>query len=45
MQRMMKSFENAFFELIKKKKLRANLMIGIFDSMMRTNLSELISIK
>ena len=36
-------FENALFELIKKKKLRANLMIGIFDSVMYTNLRELIS--
>jgi len=36
-------FENALFELIKKKKLRANLLIGIFDSTMQTNLSELIN--
>jgi uncharacterized protein (DUF342 family) len=37
------SFEADFFELIKKKKLRANLMIGIFDSMMRSNLLDLIA--
>ncbi len=37
------TFEEDFFELIKKKKLRANLMIGIFDSMMHTNLSEFIA--
>lgn len=37
------TFESEFFELIKKKKLRANLMIGIFDSMMRPNLVELIA--
>jgi len=37
------TFEDDFFELIKKKKLRANLMIGIFDSMMRSNLSALIA--
>lgn len=36
-------FENALFELIKKKKLRANLLIGIFDEIMYTNLRELIS--
>jgi len=36
-------FESAFFELIKKKKLRANLLIGIFDSMMLPNLSNLIA--
>lgn len=37
------TFEENFFELIMKKKLRANLMIGIFDSMMHSNLSELIA--
>ena len=37
------TFEEDFFELIMKKKLRANLMIGIFDSMMHSNLSELIA--
>jgi hypothetical protein len=37
------TFEEDFFELIMKKKLRANLMIGIFDSMMHNNLSELIA--
>jgi hypothetical protein len=36
-------FENDLFELIKKKKLRANLLIGIFDSIMYPNLKELIS--
>ncbi|MDD4854969.1 MAG: FapA family protein [Sulfuricurvum sp.] len=36
-------FESAFFELIRKKKLRANLLIGLFDSMMLTNLSDLIA--
>jgi hypothetical protein len=37
------AFEEDFFELIKKKKLRANLMIGIFDTMMRENLKEFIA--
>ncbi|MGZ5207657.1 MAG: flagellar assembly protein A, partial [Sulfuricurvum sp.] len=37
------TFEEEFFELISKKKLRANLMIGIFDSIMRPNLAELIA--
>lgn len=37
------TFEHDFYELIKKKKLRANLMIGIFDSMMHSNLSEFIA--
>lgn len=37
------SFEKDFFELIMKKKLRANLMIGIFDSMMHSNLAEFIA--
>jgi hypothetical protein len=36
-------FEVEFFELIKKRKLRANIMIGIFDSMMRTNLLDVIA--
>jgi len=36
-------FESSFFELIKKKKLRANLLIGIFDSMMFSNLSDVIA--
>lgn len=36
-------FESAFFELIKKKKLRANLFIGMFESMMLSNLSEVIA--
>ncbi|MDP1784260.1 MAG: FapA family protein [Sulfuricurvum sp.] len=37
------NFENDFYELVKKKKLRANVMIGIFESMMRSNLAELIA--
>lgn len=37
------TFERDFFELIKKKKLRANLLIGVFDSMMRSNFSELMA--
>lgn len=37
------TFEGDFFELIRKKKLRANLMIGVFDSMMRPNLAELMA--
>lgn len=37
------TFEKDFFELIKKKKLRANLMIGVFDSMVHDNLSEFIA--
>lgn len=37
------TFENDFFDLINKKKLRANLMIGIFDSMMHSNLVEFIA--
>lgn len=36
-------FEVTFFDVIKKKKLRANLMIGVFDSMMRPNLAELLA--
>ncbi|MFH0710252.1 MAG: flagellar assembly protein A [Pseudomonadota bacterium] len=37
------TFESAFFEHIKKKKLRANLFIGMFDSMMLSNLFEIIA--
>ncbi|MDP3300975.1 MAG: FapA family protein [Sulfuricurvum sp.] len=37
------TFEKDFFELIMKKKLRANLMIGVFDSMMHDNLSDFIA--
>jgi len=37
------TFENDFFELINKKKLRANLMIGVFDSMMHANLAEFMA--
>lgn len=37
------TFEEEFFELIKKKKLRANLMIGVFDLIMRSNLAELVA--
>ncbi len=37
------TFESDFFELINKKKLRANLMIGIFDSMMHANLAEFMA--
>lgn len=37
------TFEADFFELVRKKKLRANIMIGIFDAMIRTNLGELIA--
>jgi len=36
-------FESSFFELIKKKKLRANLLIGLFDSMMLPNLFDVIA--
>ncbi len=36
-------FEVEFFELIKKRKLRANIMIGIFDSMMYSNLSDIMA--
>ena len=41
--RYSESFEAEFFELIKKRKLRANIMIGIFDSMMHANLSDLMA--
>lgn len=37
------NFENLFYELIKKKKLRANLMVGIFESIMKPNLVDLIA--
>jgi hypothetical protein len=37
------TFQEDFIHLINKKKLRANLMIGIFDSMMLPNLAELIA--
>nr|AOR51276.1 hypothetical protein [uncultured bacterium pBF1] len=37
------NFETSLYELVNKKKLRANIMIGIFDSMMRQNLLDLIS--
>jgi len=37
------TFERDFFELIKKKKLRANLLIGMFDSMMHSNFSDLMA--
>lgn len=37
------NFETSLYELIKKKKLRANVMIGIFDSMIRQNLLDFIS--
>ncbi len=37
------TFESNFLEQVKKKKLRANLLIGLFDSMMRPNFSELIA--
>lgn len=37
------TFEQDFLILVNKKKLRANLMIGLFDSVMVQNLSELIA--
>ena len=37
------NFEASFYELIKKKKLRANIMIGIFDSMMHQNLLDIVA--
>ncbi len=37
------SFETSFYELIKKKKLRANIMIDIFDSRMRQNLRDMVA--
>ncbi len=36
-------FEQNLYSFIKKKKLRANVLIGIFDSMMRDNLADLIA--
>lgn len=37
------TFESELYALIQKKKLRANLMIGMFDSMMSPNLDDLIA--
>lgn len=37
------TFKDDFINLINKKKLRANLMIGVFDSMMLENISELLA--
>lgn len=37
------TFQQDFIRLINKKKLRANLMIGVFDSIMTQNLSELLA--
>lgn len=37
------TFQRDFLQHINKKKLRANLMIGIFDSMMLENLAELFA--
>lgn len=37
------TFKEDFIDLINKKKLRANLMVGVFDSMMMENLKELMS--
>lgn len=37
------TFKEDFIHLINKKKLRANLMVGVFDSMMIQNLSELLA--
>lgn len=36
-------FQKDFLQLVNKKKLRANLMIGLFDSMMQDNLRELFA--
>jgi hypothetical protein len=36
-------FEEDFLHAINKKKLRANLMVGLFDSMMETNVSALLA--
>ncbi len=38
-----KTFEEDFIHWINKKMLRANLMIGIFDSMMLPNITELLA--
>lgn len=37
------NFQDDFMDAIKKKMLRANIMIGIFDSMMLSNLTELFA--
>lgn len=37
------AFKEDFIHLINKKKLRANLLIGVFDSMVLQNISELLS--
>lgn len=37
------TFKDDFIHLINKKKLRANLMVGVFDSMMLQNISELLA--
>ncbi|MDD5158595.1 MAG: FapA family protein [Sulfuricurvum sp.] len=36
-------FQEDFLRLVNKKKLRANMMIGLFDSMMSKNLEELLA--
>ncbi|MDD2267407.1 flagellar assembly protein A [Sulfuricurvum sp.] len=36
-------FQEDFIRLVNKKKLRANMMIGLFDSMMLQNLGELLA--
>lgn len=36
-------FQKDFLQLVNKKKLRANLMIGLFDSMIQDNLRELFA--
>jgi chaperonin cofactor prefoldin len=41
--RYYESFEQDFLVAVNKKKLRANLMIGLFDSVMPKNLGELIA--
>lgn len=41
--RYYQNFEQDFIHLINKKMLRANLMIGLFDSMMFSNLRELFA--
>lgn len=37
------TFQEDFVRLVNKKKLRANLMIGMFDSIMHQNISELLA--
>lgn len=37
------TFQEDFIHLVNKKKLRANLMIGLFDSVMLPNISELLA--